>query len=449
MLSERVCQLLSAYVDGELDAHQRQLVERLVRMSGEARAFVMDLEENAQLLRGLPRCNVQMDFSRRVLEAISDRRLPQSRRARLARSPSYPSWAGLAVAAAVLMAISLAAYLNFAVMAPGKDAANQTAERNTAPAPVVEKGPELAATPVTQEKEAPRPQIPGESERPGPSPVATVLKEKDAGSPSTAKSPEPAPQPADELAIRTPSPKMEVFEEVNQRMALMLAFRDLEQEKFRQRLREKLKKDGAYRVELSSLGNGKAFERLQEALKGQGFRILIDQTAQGRLKNSRLKTDFVLYTENLHAEDLAQILEQLAGDDRKAEAKRRGDAQFDSLTVHSLTDADHAKLSELLGVDPTQLPSPRATGPLGVDLRKPLSEATAEDVAKALKGKGTRPAPGQPAAVTSDRYVLVLAYNPVRSRPASSKEIKQFLDSRKNRGAGVHPILLVLRGANG
>src|SRR5262249_19948770 len=55
MLPDRHCQLLTAYVDGELNARHRRQVEQLLSSSKEACDFLRKLERDAQALRKLPR----------------------------------------------------------------------------------------------------------------------------------------------------------------------------------------------------------------------------------------------------------------------------------------------------------------------------------------------------------------------------------------------------------
>src|SRR5438270_13604626 len=103
MLSDRVCQLLTAYIDGELSPRQRQVIERLLERSAEARAMLQQLQEGAGILRALPRRAPGRDLAGPVLRSIAERRLHPARRAALSAQPAVPAWTGLAVAAAVLL----------------------------------------------------------------------------------------------------------------------------------------------------------------------------------------------------------------------------------------------------------------------------------------------------------------------------------------------------------
>src|SRR5437867_3651895 len=111
MLSEQVRQLLTAYVDGELTNRQRKAVLRLLRRSPEARALLGKLRQDAERLRALPRPHLGGDFTARVLRAVHQE---QSRRRReTAARAAFPAWAGLAAAAAVLLAVGTGSFLYF------------------------------------------------------------------------------------------------------------------------------------------------------------------------------------------------------------------------------------------------------------------------------------------------------------------------------------------------
>src|SRR4051812_24287730 len=115
MLPDRVCQLLTAFVDGELSDRQREQVARVLEQSGEARAFLEQLQHDAGLVRDLPRVRPAEDLAPKVLHAIGARRLATAGPwARLAKSPTYSAWAALAAAAAVLLVVTLSTYFYFA-----------------------------------------------------------------------------------------------------------------------------------------------------------------------------------------------------------------------------------------------------------------------------------------------------------------------------------------------
>jgi anti-sigma factor RsiW len=457
MLPERVAQLLTAYIDGELNERQRQAAERLVGQSAEARALLQQLREDAKALRQLPRRKLDDDFSQRVLRAISEQRpnagrifsaqgeswegigAGQGRGARFAERTGYPTWVGVAAAAAVLLVAVLSSYFYFMLASPSKKDALPVAKNEPA-AP--EKAPEVARTNQAKHSanppsEAPKPVEPEES--------AAVHNVKNEKSP-VAETPPSGDriEDSDPAVDATPTPRLEVFKKLDEvNLALALPLGDLDRPRQQERLRERLKEDTAFHLDVVCSETARGLERLEAAFKAQGIKLTVDQAAQNRWKRG-LKTNYALYSEDVTAEELTKILQQLGNEEKKAGPKRR----FDQVIIHHLTPSNQKELCTLLGVDPKTIPAKSKT-PLGVDIRKPLSESTAEQVADSLAGKGTpRPKPGEPVEVKKPlRQALVLSYNPLRVRPSSSKEIKSFLDSRQDRRAGTLQILLVLRGS--
>src|SRR5262249_36110968 len=108
MLPERITQLLSAFVDGELNARERRHVTRLLRKSDEAR----------QLLHKLRRKKTQLDMSDSVMGTISLRGI-QLPKIETAPPPAtfpglpkrrWPSWLVITIAVAVLLILGAASY---------------------------------------------------------------------------------------------------------------------------------------------------------------------------------------------------------------------------------------------------------------------------------------------------------------------------------------------------
>jgi hypothetical protein len=445
VLPENLSQLLSAFIDGEVPARQRREVEILLQRSPEARTLFHQLQGDSQKIRSLPRRALDAEFPGKIMQKISDGRLPTGRRSYRPYQPPFPAWIGLAVAASVLVVAAVGTYWYYDAAQKWQD--NFAAKKNI-------DGSLAKPTPQPETPLVKTPDPPPEKELHPDNPVpppSQIAKDETPGAKTPKPSDDKPPVPPANSELASPNPKIEGFELVQPGIALTSALRDLDREDLKQRLRSELQRTNAYRLELFSLGNGKAMPRLQAAFKTQGVRLLIDQEAQARLKNHRFKTDYVLYMEGLTGADCAKILEKLTRDDKNAEAKKRGDGQFDQLVLVPMAQGDRKELSTLLGIDPLQLQPAKGKGPLGVDIRKPISEGTSTQVTQALEGKGTpRPEPGKPVtAKPQENLAVVLPYNPVRSKPTSSKEIRQFLENRKERLPGTIQLLLVLRNVNG
>jgi hypothetical protein len=434
MLSDRCYQLLTAYVDGELSARQRRAVQRLLRGSPEARALLRQLQDDAEALRRLPRRRLDPDFSFRVLTSLHERGLVHRQRLAQLQTQPFPAWVGMALAASVLFLVGFGSYFYFLLTLPdhrGNPVALSTAPHGPSEEGVLTPGPDGAAS----QAKVDRP--PAEQRKPRQPPPPSTVAQTPSDKPSSPR--EPAADPTPEMALTLPVPEKEMFQPQAVEMALpaIFQFGDL----IGTRLRDELRKDSGFRLEVPCRDSSRAFERLQSALKTHGINLLIDQVAQSRLKH-KLQTNFVLYAEDLLPEELAAILQQVGSDDRKAESKRKGDGLFDGLVVTRMTKDDRKELSTLLGVDPRQVQSPRAGTPLGVDPKKPLSEMTAEQVAQALTT--SRSEANRSSGKAPEHLAVVLPYNPVRPRPGSA-EVKRFLESRRPPRIGTVQVLLVLR----
>jgi hypothetical protein len=442
MLSDRLSRMLTAYVDGELTAHQSKSVLRLLRRSPEARTLLRQLQEDAGRLRQLPQRNLAPDVADLVIQRIAIT-VPKPTRYQMPTSGSAVpvSW-GLAAAAAVLLAVGLGSYFLLFTL-------KETQLRNPIvdPSQVVRGGlegepGEEDEPPVTVVTEAePKKEIKPQN----PPPPAVVKRE----------SPKPVvPAPP----LTTPVPKDEDFERPDIKLSLVLEVRELDQEKGRQQLQDQLRKAAIHRVELTCLQPAAAMERLQAAFKSQGIHLLIDDFAQSCLKlRVGPQPRYALYAENVTSAEVSSILQQLNRDDRKTEASRRGPGMFEGLIVSGLSFRDHQQLRRLLGVDPTQAEPPKRILPpeailphgknaIGVDIRKPISAATEEQVVRALKGQAVRRPMPEKSVVKPERLAIVVAAGSPRS--AKSQEIKHFLDNRKERQPGTMQLLLILRGKN-
>jgi hypothetical protein len=447
MLTDRCRQLLTASVDRELSNRERKAVLRLLHRSAEARALVRQLQQDSHRLRALPRQHLGEEFAQALLLTIAERQLqPHGRRMRRlhAQPAAVPLWAGMAVAASVLFLIGFGSFFYFAQTLPDENPGGPLALPATPPHPVdnIPSAAGLAdATPPRHVTPHPAEGKDQESGRP-----ATAAAEGPKDTTDTARSSPPAD--ANDSALAIPIPKMELFQPRTPDVALPLIqkFAELDVAK----LKEELQKDTGFRLELPCGESVHAFERLQAVLKAHNIGLTIDPEAQVRLKQPKLHTNLVVYAEDLTADELVKVLQQLGVEDRKAEAKKRGEGQFDALVLTRMSKEDRKELSELIGFDPKPVPPPKANSPQGMDPKVPLNETTLNQVTQTLSGQGgtPRPDPNKPAAKAPDAQALVLPYNPVRPRPGSA-EVKRFLEARKPPRSGAVQLLLVLREMKG
>lgn len=423
MLTDRLCQLLTAYVDGELSTRQRKAVQRLLQRSSEARDLYDKLKRDSNILHLLPRTKLDQDLSQTVIETILSRGLRPVRPVPAASMSRLSALAGLATAAAVLVAVGAASYVYFASSYSGTS--HHVASRSKTPSPGG--GPALAPD-TRQDPDAvavqqPNPDAPPTPEK-APTP-APVVKNEGRYISTPPYGPELPSQegvkPRDPLGTAPLDPKKMDIPVVKSSL-LFLPLRELDQPPQLKKLQDYLQKDNSFRLHQICLDTGKALDRLQAALKEQGINLRIDPEVPARLKQ-RTRTSLALYAEDLTRDELAKILQKLGSDDKAVAAKNSKDGQFVvEAVVKSLNDKDRAELGKLLGVNPVQL----------------------------QPAKGT-PEPGKPSAgKPNERSALVAAYPTSSSAPVrpASREVKQFLDSRKAARAGSVQVFLVLQGQN-
>src|SRR5262249_52950184 len=154
------------------------------------------------------------------------------------------------------------------------------------------------------------------------------------------------------------------------KVALNLTLRDLDQPKVQERLRDKLKEDTAFQLDLTCPANVKGLDRIEAAFQARGVKLVIDKAALTRWKKG-LKTHYAFYSDDLTSEELTVILQELGADDKKADPKQR----FNKIIINHLTPANQKELCTLLGVDPRSL-SAKPKGPLGTDPTQPISKKT-------------------------------------------------------------------------
>jgi hypothetical protein len=429
MLSDRLLRLLTAYVDGEATAHQRRVVLRRLRKSPEARSVLKKLQDDAHELRQLPVCKLGQDLSQGILERIGSQVVRPIRISAPQVPSAVPRGFGLATAAAVLLALGFGSVYYLKA--------------------IRERQPEIAVVPET----APG-QLAEKNNKPGDANVKVPERKSDEGTAKTIVQNEekrerllmPSPVTETEPLVTAPVPPPPGhFELANVKVAMKVASRDLLWESPRLQLLERLHKEPAQHIDLYCKQTWTALQRMETAFKEQGVYFVLAPDAERPYLFGSRDTDYVLFTENVKPEEVLDVLKQVAEQDRRLEA-RKGKPQFQDLLVNGVSARDHDLLKNILGVDPTQLPAPKPTAPLGLDVRKPIAMGAADAIVRSLEGKGgvPRPQPGKPAVKAPERLVVVGTCNPIHPNPKSS-EIKRFLDNRKQRNDDTMQMLMILR----
>jgi hypothetical protein len=439
MLPELDRQLLTAYVDGELSARQMRLVLKLLRRSAEARELLNQLQDHARIVRQLPRIRSNPALSDSVIQTIRARRLhPQARTATPNRG-LLPAWGGYAAAAAVFIAVSAASYLLFAHALDRfrNGSGGEIASPSDLPKPDLTLPPEaiVKGSGPTDPEMLPVAPVP---EKPVEQTPIVQLPPRDDRKPID---PEPD-KPKDPPVLTYPATDMVELKMVDIAAPVILKVSDLEQAKTKDGLLGELNKAAGFRIEFPCRNGTRAFERFQASCKSQEIALNVDQTAAERLKHPQFRSNYAIYLEDLTAEELTRLLQQVAAEDKKTDGKKPTATQFDRLVLVRMTNRDRKELSELLGTDPTA-----SAGPAPVDIHKPVSDQTASQIAATLTGQGgapSRPDSGKPGAKAPDHAALVVPYLP-QHPSANSTEVKRYLENRKPARPGTLQLYLVIR----
>lgn len=405
--------LLTAAIDGALTPAERKEARRLVRESGEARALFLQLKRDADRLKALRRLSAPPDLADLVLGAIRDRRptpLPPTR----SRPGRWSTWMTLATAAGILLAVSAGSFVFFT---PGPDVPATRVNVAVANPFVPERrGPEIG----------PQPRALGGA---GDVAVLSGLAEPEIG---------PMPREAgDGLLVGGPvpeTPAIRAFQLDAIRFSTIFTPRDLPGKASEQtRLQGDIKKDELIRLDLFTPTLPTGTDLVLSALKARGIEVYMDAFAQERRKKNP-GTELVIFTEAMTPAEVAQFLTALGAED-----KRWPSPVFDTLVVAPFLPYDLTQLATFLGLP--------AFAPAGakekVDVRKPLPEGTANQVAATLTRMGGTGS--TTTAPKSDKVAVIVAYAPANPNPAASKEIRQFLARRGDRKPNAKPLMLVLR----
>ncbi|MDB5313749.1 MAG: hypothetical protein JWO38_7951 [Gemmataceae bacterium] len=449
MMPNDLLQLLTAAVDGELTPAEHQHVRRILADSAEARKVYAQLLADSARLRSFPVATPPADFRARVMTRLPkvgsaptpippplSRPEPLVRPTVPLRPTRYRSWVPLAVAASLLLTVSAGSFLFF-IRQSGPavtPAANTVAQADRAKHPRVSSS-EPSWADILPRDNAPLPSVP-----PVADPSATAVATAPApsvGAGLTDVLPPPRPiEPRDVLGSRVlpPIPPLDL---VQVRVPFLASVADLEREDVRQKLADELGRDPALRIDLFVKDLSRGTELFQTTAKENGVTVLVDATAQERIKRKQA-TAYLIYSESLNPTELRDLFTKLAAEDAKG-AQR----VLDAIHVSPAQAADLKELKEVMGIDPGLWKHPAHThaGPNSTD-PKPLSAGTADQLAKALANPGGKP---------PEKLALQMTFSPapLRTNPAASKELRQFFDRRGERKSTAVPVVLVVRQTNG
>jgi hypothetical protein len=327
MLAEKTIQLLTAYVDDELDFAERQAVLHVLHQSSEAREMLAQLRDNAEKIKQMPRRTLGEGFVAQVLRAIAQRTGQPGASRRPASVPlRWLPYAAAALAASVLFLATIAGVLYVTL---GSDwLGNSNPSNDIARGEPVDPGPSKLP-----ENPAPEPESPPPPRKP-PNPMIHALID---GTHSYA-----AKQITAERSVSV------TFQELSKAGAAA------------NRFTAEIKKNAALQLDVTVRNNPEAVERLKSVLKQHGVKLVVDPATSATLKKGQGKPELLVYAENLQPEELTKILKQLAAEEKKTPSP------FDRATLTAMSKQERQQITSLLGgTDPEKRDQGTTIGIIG------------------------------------------------------------------------------------
>lgn len=436
-------QLLTAAVDGELTAPERRALRTLLASSDEAQETFAKLQADRARLRALPPVAPPADLHARILAKLAAAVPVQPRKARPLAGPAHRAatarrmtWVPAAVAAGVLLCVTLGSFAFF---------------RATNPQHQIVKGSWSKVLPATEEAPASVPSpVPGRFDRPDPvgavrvdvSPVPPVPTPRQV--PPAAVALAPAPRPINPDLIGSPLRlSLPPFERVEVKVPFLRPVADLGREDVADELLDAIGRDAGpapVRFDLFVRDTARGVEVFQNAARASGLSVHADAATVEKLKRKQVQAA-VVYTEALAPKELADLFAKLAAEDAKY-SPRVGDA----LHVTAIARADELELKAVMGFDvglykrPASAP-PGGAGPDRVSPGKSVNADTIDRVVQSVSG-----------AKPTDKPAVLLTWqttsaNTPRTNPTTSAELKQYLQKRGERKPNAVPVIVVIRTA--
>jgi hypothetical protein len=191
---------------------------------------------------------------------------------------------------------------------------------------------------------------------------------------------------------------------------LVLPAANLADAAVQKRFQEELGRGDCERIDLFCRDTSRAWDRVQGALRATGVRLTVDALAQEAARR-KLHSHYLIVCDEMAAADWGQLMQDLAKLDRTS-----GENIFEQVVVMPADSVDQKELAMIFGSELTQ-PRGRA------NIRRP-------------EGK------------KDGKTAFAAIIYPWRT-PATSKEVRQYLDGRYDRNAGSPAVVLALRMVSG
>jgi hypothetical protein len=316
VLPDHILQLLTAFVDGELDERQRDEVLRLLQKSSEARTMMMQLQEASQKLRQMPRYDADPGLKDQIMEAIvaqlGQRKPPAPSRGARRRWLPYVA---AAMAASVLIATIGVVYWKTMIDAP------QFADNKELPKvqPEIKPGPKLPPE-VTPPTKKPK-------------------------------------YPIEDILVGVYGGFAEPEKLFNAK------FKEFQEQRVIDQFTNDVTRRRAVELDVTVQNNKLAMDRLTNVLKHHNIVVVEDPSARKSLNDkNRPKTEYLVYAENLTTDEMTKLMRELGESfviSPNGKNEQKVQSPYQKVTVASISGDEKTKLAKSLGVNPATLEEPK------------------------------------------------------------------------------------------
>lgn len=441
MLNDAQRELLSAAADGELTIRQETALARLLEASAEARKLLRELQATRQRLRQLPRQAAPPELTARILERIRPV-TPQTRPAPLAprtpggplRSQRFARSLPYGIAASVLLLAGVGSFwVTLLSQQPiPSEPSRETARHHTPtldPAAFLPERDVLGTPPVPPLREVLPPPRPARTTG---SQIAHAPTENPPGAvPQIPAEVAPSPRPMHDWIGAAFSARPAPLDRVEVRLPLFASVAEFDRPDVLARMTDELTREAAFRLDLFAPDSVAAVQMLLAVNKEIGLATRIEPVAHDRLKKQQ-HSSWLLYTEALTPEDVVKLASRLAV---RARARNGGEESLLDGHFYPARQQDQKGLRELFGVDLGLWKRPTASKP---EPARSVTSGTLSQIEKSLRGSSGK---GHSAILVLDQPAYL------RTHPAASRDIRQYLDDRGERKPDTIPLIVVIRPA--
>lgn len=416
MLSDHDRELICAAVDGQLSIEQESEFRTIIAESAAALQLYQVLQSHARRIQALPVHPAPQELWSNVMAQVRSLPTPKPIVTPRPAAEKPVGYVHYIVAASLFIGVTASAFWFASDQQHPRVATNQ---RKASPATIpVEREKSIVDPVIAQavpENLLPAPRL---VETPRQAPVVVAKLE-----PTPELAPAPHPHVSQDVIGAATLTERSPLTAVNIRTPFLANVSELDGQDTKQRLREELSHDAAYRIDLFASDTQRAATIFQNVCKKAQINVSTDAVAQERMKK-KLPSAWVIYVESLDADELTTLFAALATQSRADDKP----SVFNAAHCFPTQLPDARDMKELFGID------------LGMGKRqksntgKPAS--TIDQVASALQ-KHTKSA-------------MMLTYLPAagRTNPNQSAEIQSFLAKREDRKPGSVPMMIVIRPAN-